>query len=395
MISSSTEGPRRLMIVRPTMGQGGADRVTLTLLQHLERSLFSPSLVLMRPEGELLNEVPDDIPILSLDASRLWNAWLPLKRLFEANQPEIVFSTCSGANIPVTIAHLLSPGSRRLVLSERNVLFHGGVGPKRLTLNLLKALLYRGADEITVVSDGVKKDLMTKLRIPVDRISVVHNPIDIEEIREKATLPIPHPWFREDVPIILGVGRLVHEKDFRTLIDAFQQVRVSHPSRLVILGEGPLRRNLEKQIRELLLQDHVLLPGYDPNPFPYMARATVFVLSSRDEGLPNVLLQSMACETPVIATRCHSGPEEIITNGSDGLLVPVGDSAAMAGAIVSVLESPELQRQLVAKARESMRRFSAEVVLERYTEAAWPYVSPRNNHLHSESQWRAQNKNSR
>jgi glycosyltransferase involved in cell wall biosynthesis len=262
-------------------------------------------------------------------------------------------------------------------------------------LNLLKALLYRGADEITVVSDGVKKDLMTKLRIPVDRISVVHNPIDIEEIREKATLPIPHPWFREDVPIILGVGRLVHEKDFRTLIDAFQQVRVSHPSRLVILGEGPLRRNLEKQIRELSLQDHVLLPGYDPNPFPYMARATVFVLSSRDEGLPNVLLQSMACETPVIATRCHSGPEEIITNGSDGLLVPVGDSAAMAGAIVSVLESPELQRQLVAKARESMRRFSAEVVLERYTEAAWPYVSPRNNDLHSESQWRAQNKNSR
>jgi glycosyltransferase involved in cell wall biosynthesis len=326
----------------------------------------------MRREGELLADVPNDIPIMSLNASRLWNAFIPLRRLLKEQKPDVVFSTCSGANIPVALAHLLTPGSRRLVLSERNVLFHGGPSLKRITLNVLKALLYRKADQITVVSDGVKKDLMSKLRISSDRIAVVHNPIDFDEISRKAQEAVEHTWFSEDAPIILGVGRLVKEKDFKTLIQAFHEIRSRQKARLVILGEGPLRGRLEHQVRRLSLQDDVFLPGYDPNPFRYMARATVFVLSSRAEGLPNVLLQSMACGTPVVATRCHSGPEEIITPGQDGLLVPVGDSSAIAEAVQRVLDSPELRDQLVGIAYDSMRRFGAEKVLDRYTAAAWP-----------------------
>jgi glycosyltransferase involved in cell wall biosynthesis len=367
----------RLMVVRPTLGQGGADRVTITLLQHLDRDRFDSSLVLMRREGELLADVPDDVPIISLHASRLWNAYVPLRRVLREYKPDIVFSTCSGANIPVALAHMLTPGSRRLVLSERNVLFHGGATPKRITLNILKAFLYRKADQITVVSDGVKNDLMAKLRISRDRIAVVHNPIDFEEISRKSAEPVSHPWFSEEIPIILGVGRLVKEKDFKTLIQAFREIRSRQKARLVILGEGPLRRRLEHQVRKLALQEDVLLPGYDPNPFPYMARASVFVLSSSAEGLPNVLLQSMACGTPVVATRCHSGPEEIITSGHDGLLVPVGDALAIAEAVQSILDSPELRAKLVTNATDSMRRFGAEEVMNRYTAAAWPSGSVR------------------
>ncbi len=360
------------MVVRPTLGQGGADRVTVTLLQHLDRDRFDPSLVLMRREGELLGDVPDDVPIVSLNASRLWNAWIPLRRLFQEQRPDIVFSTCSGANIPVALAHLFTPGSRRLVLSERNVLFHGGANPKRITLNILKGALYRVADQITVVSVGVKKDLMAKLRIPPERITVVHTPINFAEIDRKAAEPVLHTWFSETVPIILGAGRFVREKDFKTLINAFQKVRSHQNARLVILGDGPLRRTLEKQVRSLALQNDVLMPGYDSNPFRFMARATVFVLSSRAEGLPNVLLQSMACGTPVIATRCHSGPEEIITSGKDGLLVPVGDPDAMAEAIRNICNSSDLRNQLVSEARDSMQRFGAETILARYAEAASP-----------------------
>jgi glycosyltransferase involved in cell wall biosynthesis len=376
---SFNSGKQRLMVVRPTLGQGGADRVTVTLLQHLDRNQFDSSLTLMRREGELLGEVPEDVQIFSLNASRLWNACIPLSRLFKDEKPDIVFSTCSGANIPIAIAHLFTPGSRRLVLSERNVLFHGGATPKRITLNLLKAFLYRKADHITVVSEGVKRDLVAKLRVPSDKITVVHNPIDFEELRLKAGEPVSLPWFSEDIPIILGTGRFVREKDFKTLVRAFHKLRSRREARLVILGDGPLRRRLEKQIIRLSLQDDVLLPGYDSNPFRYMARAAVFVLSSRAEGLPNVLLQSMACGTPVVATRCHSGPEEIINSGRDGILVPVGDSEGIAEAVQSILDSPELRNTLVSNARDSMQRFGAEVIIERYAAAAWPDGTRLNN----------------
>jgi glycosyltransferase involved in cell wall biosynthesis len=356
----------KLFIVRPTLGQGGADRVTVNLLQVLDRNLFDLSLVLMRAEGEFLSDTPDDVKIYPLNASSLWTTWLPLTRLLHAEKPDILFSTCSGANIPAVIAHRLSRRTGRLVLSERNVLFHGKLSIKRIFVNLLKWVLYRWADQITAVSQGVKDDLITKLGISPERISVVYNPVVTEGIQRLAAEPVEHPWFQEGIPIILGAGRLIFQKDFPTLIRAFVRVRAERHVRLAILGEGPLKNDLLALVRSRGLESDVWFAGFDKNPFKYMAKCTMFVLASKDEGLPGVLIQAMACGAPVISTDCHAGPSEIIRPDVDGFLVPVGDVASMAEKIRFLLDHPEIRQQMGDMARQSVQRFKVDVVLNNY-----------------------------
>jgi glycosyltransferase involved in cell wall biosynthesis len=166
----------------------------------------------------------------------------------------------------------------------------------------------------------------------------VHNPIVTTDLRAKAEAPLEHPWFEPDqAPVVLGVGRLSPQKDFATLIRAFARVRMHRPARLMILGHGPERASLEALALAQGLADSVLLPGWVTNPYAFMARAGVFVLSSRWEGLPSVLIEALVCGTPVVATDCLSGPREILEDGRYGRLVPVGDEEALAAAIDAAL----------------------------------------------------------
>lgn len=359
----------KLLILRPTMGQGGADRVTLNLLQLIDRDHFDISLVLNKAKGELIDEIPEGIDVHELNAWNLWTAWLPLVRAIREINPDIVFSTSSGANIVAVMARSILGKRFRLVLSERNVLYHGRKTLKRRIVVQLKRMLYHKADCITSVSGGVKQDLVDMLGIAPQRIKVVYNPVVTDDLPELMQQEVDHPWFRDPIPIVLGVGRLVREKDFETLIKAFERVRRNRACRLVILGHGPLNRSLRRCVRRLGLESEVWFAGYDKNPFRYMARCSLFVLSSRDEGLPGVLIQAMACGAPVISTNCHAGPEEIITGGVDGLLVPVGDVDALAGQMEFCLDNEDACRRMAQKARKSVSRFSVEAVLPQYLDA--------------------------
>jgi glycosyltransferase involved in cell wall biosynthesis len=365
--------PTELLIFRPTLGQGGADRVTVTLLQKLDRARFNTSLVLMRREGSLVGEVPPGVNVCSLDARSLWTAWLPLLRVVRERRPEVFFSTSSGANITAILAHALTRQKGRLVLSERNVLLHGAVSVKKKFILLLKRMLYRRADIITSVSQGVKDDLVAKLGIAPERISVVYNPVVTDGLSLMADETVEHPWFGEDVPIILAVGRLVLEKDHETLIEAFRAVRDGRRARLVILGDGPLRGKLEALVKARGLKADVWFAGFDKNPFRYMSKCTVFVLSSRQEGLPGVLIQAMSCGAPVISTDCPAGPSEIIEPGVDGLLVPVGDVSALAGKIEYLLDHPEVRRRMGESAKLASCRFGVKEVVEKYVRALVDY----------------------
>jgi glycosyltransferase involved in cell wall biosynthesis len=175
----------------------------------------------------------------------------------------------------------------------------------------------------------------------LERIHVLPNPVVNPDLFRLAR-EIPHlpSLLNAREPLILGVGRLVRQKDFPTLLRAFTIVRQQRPVRLIILGEGPERPILESLIKDLGVQHCVSLPGFVENPYAYMSRATVFVLSSRWEGLPSVLIQALACGTTVIATDCESGPREILGDGRYGALVPIADVSAMATAIVQVLDTP-------------------------------------------------------
>jgi len=168
---------------------------------------------------------------------------------------------------------------------------------------------------------------------------VIYNPVVTPSLKSLATAPVDHPWIgTNQPPLVLAVGRLTAQKDYPTLLRAFAKVRSRRNCRLIILGEGELRDSLEALTSQLGIADSVQLPGFADNPFAWMSKASLFVLSSAWEGLPNVLIQAMACGTPVVSTDCPSGPAEILENGKWGRLVPVGDEVALAEAMDRALE---------------------------------------------------------
>lgn len=360
--------PQKILLFRPSLGQGGADRVTLNLLHALERRAFAPSLVLLRAEGEFLADVPPDVPVYTLAARSLKTAVGPLARLLRAQRPDVLFSTSSGGNVIAVLAHRLARAGGRVVLSERNVLLHGTPTLQKRGVTWLKRWVYPRADNITSVSQSVKDDLVARLGLSPERVQVVHNPIVTPELATLAAAPVAHSWFHEDTPVILGVGRLVGEKDFPTLINAFARIRAERPARLFILGDGPAQPALRALTQRLGLQEDVWFAPFDKNPFKYMARCSVFALSSRYEGLSGVLIQAMAVGAAVVTTDCP-GAGEIVTDKVDGLLTPMGDAPALAVRISYLLDNPAVARRLKAQAQVSAQRFNVANVTQKYAQA--------------------------
>jgi glycosyltransferase involved in cell wall biosynthesis len=229
--------------------------------------------------------------------------------------------------------------------------------------------VYPLAERIVTVSRGVADDLATCTGLPRVTIGTIYNPILTTEIAEKAQAPISHTWLPPTaIPVILGVGRLVPQKDFPTLLKAFAHVHRKQPARLLILGEGRERAKLEALASELGIAEKVLLPGFEPNPYAFMSQASVFVLSSAWEGLPNALIEALACGCPVVSTNCPSGPQEILGNGAFGPLVPVGEDRALAEAILHTLEQPPNSDRLRSRAAE----FDIQTIAQQYLQALLP-----------------------
>ena len=196
-----------------------------------------------------------------------------------------------------------------------------------------------------------------------ERIRTVYNPVVSADLDRKARESPPHPWFDDrPCPVILAIGRMKKVKDFSTLLRAFARLLVQRPARLIVLGEGRLRPSLQSLAWELGIAERVDFPGFQENPYAFLAKADLFVLSSRHEALPTVLIEAMACGCPVVSTDCPSGPREILEDGRLGPLVPVGDTEALAKAMARVLDEPP-SRDLL---RERASFFSVERAVERY-----------------------------
>jgi glycosyltransferase involved in cell wall biosynthesis len=224
-------------------------------------------------------------------------------------------------------------------------------------------LFYGAADGVVAVSDGVADDFAQVTGFRRSRIRTIYNPVVTAELSALAEAPLDDPWFAPgQPPVVLSVGRLAVQKDFPTLLRAFALVRAQRPARLLILGEGDKRPELEALARRLGVMRDVCLRGYVDNPFAYMRRCAVFVLSSAYEGLPNALIEAMACGAPVVSTDCPSGPAEILDSGKYGCLVPIGDEAAMAAATLAILRyAPD-----TTSTRHQAQRFSIETSADQY-----------------------------
>ncbi|HYW79887.1 MAG TPA: glycosyltransferase, partial [Thermoguttaceae bacterium] len=324
-------------------------------------------LVLVRAEGPFLDNMSVPVRVVDLGAHRVLASLPALVRYLKSVRPDAILSMMAYANIVALWAHRLAKVATRTIVSERSALPHPNnlTGQSPLRERILRALrrrYYPWADAIVAVSDGVADELAFVARIPRERIRVIYNPVMRPQLREAMREPVDHPWFDEgQPPVLLAAGRLRPQKDFPTLIRAFAQVRRSRPLRLVILGEGTQRQELEELVRRLGLESYVSMPGFVANPYAYMARSSLFVLSSNREGLPGALIEAMCCGTPVIATDCPAGPREILCDGRFGQLIPIGEVDTMAQAIRKVLDE-----QLPSPPPDSWSRFEIDAVVDEY-----------------------------
>ncbi|MBW4417627.1 MAG: glycosyltransferase [Myxacorys californica WJT36-NPBG1] len=323
---------------------GGTERVMLNLARGFIKRGLRVDLVLARVAGPYLEDVPPDVQIVDLGADWIPSSLPKLVNYLRRARPKTLLSALHYPCEIALCAKRLANVPTRVIVSEHNTLSLEAEQINQLSVRLspfAARLFYPWAEGIVAVSQGVANDLANVIGIDINQIKVIYNPVVLPELLTLAKLPVDHPWFDDgQPPVILGVGRLYPQKDFSTLIRAFAQVRRIRPARLMILGDGPERDRLQNLIAELGLTDDVVLPGFVQNPYAYMANSAAFVLSSAWEGLGNVLIEAMAIGTPVISTNCESGPAEILANGRYGSLVPVGDSDAIAEAIVEVLSNP-------------------------------------------------------
>jgi glycosyltransferase involved in cell wall biosynthesis len=325
-------------------------------------------LVLARADGHYLGEVAPPVRIVDLRASRMIASVPALVGYLRTERPTAMLAALNYVNIVSLWARRLADVPTRLVVSERNTLSVATRGRSSWRLRLRPHLVrhfYRWADGIVAVSQGVADDLSHMTGLPRERIDVIPNPVITPALKAMAKESVDHPWLRSgEPPVVVGSGRLVPQKDFGTLIRAFAKVRKRRDARLLILGDGPERDLLGSLVDEHGLRSHVQLPGWVTNPYPFLARASVFVLSSRWEGLPGVLIEALYCGPAVVATDCKSGPREILQDGKHGELVPVGDVEALASGIERALSGA-----IEPPAPDSWRPYEQSVVVDRYLAA--------------------------
>lgn len=364
--------PQRLCFFLPSLAGGGAERSFMLLANGAVARGHPVDLVLARKYGPWLAQVDPRVRVVDLEGRRTATTILPLARYLRATRPAAILSALDQANVVAVMARALSRTRPRLVVSIRlpiGVATRAGGSFRQRTTRALARRLYRAADMIVTISDGVRDDFIATFGYPPARVRTIYNPIVDAAFRERAERPAPAALPGDGVPLIVAVGRLRPVKGFDDLIRAFAGLRRGRPARLLILGEGPERPKLEALAAELGVAGDVLLPGFDPNPLPCLKAASVFVSSSVWEGFGNAVVEAMALGVPVVATRTE-GPAEILEQGRWGRLVPIGDPEAMAVALAAALDDPG------PDPRERARQFSVERSVDEYLAAALPDSAP-------------------
>ncbi|GAB4529538.1 MAG: glycosyltransferase [Pleurocapsa sp.] len=354
----------RIAFFLPTLHGGGAERVSINLLKGMLPYELDLDLVLGSAEGPYLDQIPKGVNTINLGVSRVIKGLIPLRNYLNTVQPTALLSHMGHTNVVAILAKATAKTNTKLVVVEHNTLSASDSQLWRAKLvPWFMKRLYPLADGIVGVSQGVSDDLEIELGLKKGAVTTIYNPVIDRELLAKANTPVEHPWLQpNEPPVFLAVGRLTLQKDFANLIKAFALVRQEKAARLMILGEGELRGELETLAKNLGVAEDVALPGFVNNPYGFMNQAEVFTLSSQWEGLPTALIEAMACGCSVVATDCPSGPREILQSGKYGQLVPVGDSSALATGMLKALTHPASQDDLKARSRY----FSTEQIVPQY-----------------------------
>jgi glycosyltransferase involved in cell wall biosynthesis len=369
----SPADPARLVFLLPSIRGGGMERLVSILARSLDRSRFEVELVVLhrRDENAAVREsLPDDVRITYFDKRSRLDGARVLPRLvahLRAAPPAAAVGFMTYPNLMLLAAARMLPGRLPVVATEH-------VTPDALRATRgkraqlwLAGRLYPSAAAVVAVSHGLRGALIEDLGLSPRRVRTIYNPFD-PEIDALAAEPAPHAWLGQGDPVLVAVGRLAKQKAYPNLLRALRLVRDQIPARLLVLGDGEERRALESLAAELELGDAVDFLGYVANPFPYMREAAAFVLASDWETMGFVLVEAERVGAAIVATDVEFGPNEIIEAERSGLLVPPGDPAALAAAILRVLGDRELARRLRDGARARATRFAPEASVNAYAD---------------------------
>lgn len=340
--------PLKVAMFAPSMTWGGAEKMFKRLAVGFAAAGLCVDLVLVEVNGPNLQGLPAAVRVIDLKCRRVLSSVRPLARYLEREKPDVLLSTLYYANLAAVWARSLTTVSPMLILREATTVSAAAAnsgGLRSRAIPTLVRLFYPRADVVVANSRGAARDLIDNVGVPRSMVRVIHNPSCGDDIPILMREIVSHPWFGDGgPPIVLSAGRLSPPKRFDLLIRAVCAARQQRPLRLVILGDGEERDRLESLLDQMGARDYVSLPGSVDNPYAYMAKAALFVLSSAWEGLPNALIEAMACGLPVVSTDCPSGPREILETcvhgpGHLGSLVRPNDVDGMAQAILHELES--------------------------------------------------------
>ena len=390
-------GRRRILILLPNLSGGGAERTAVTLLQGIDRSKFDIRLGLLKAEGHYLKDVdPDDLelPIVKRPDSWLHSApgdslnaptfsrliprliRLPLSiyqlsELISRVKPDVLVSFMTAFNAMTGLALKLSGQTQTYwVAREGNnieTVFKNTFSSRFMTevVRRMSRRAHVAADCSLAISNGLAESMIELLCLPPAAVRVIYNPCNLQRIQQQSRQTNDAAQYGR---YIIAVGRLEKQKGFEILLNAYARDIASTGVQLVILGEGTHRQDLEALAVKLDISKLVHLPGFVENPWAYIAQADLFVLSSLWEGFGHVVIEAMACRTPVVVTDCDFGPSEIVQHEETGLVVPTGNAAALSRAMISLLNDPDKAGRLAANGFRRAQDFEMTRILKAYEE---------------------------
>jgi glycosyltransferase involved in cell wall biosynthesis len=368
----------KIIFILVNMGDGGAERTAINLLNHLQQYGIDAKIGLIKKEGDAYS-VPNrqiiDIPeshneklfkfLSKLRVKKLDFLYYiyRIKSIISFERPDVIMSFNYGPHFATYFALKLIKGEKPIWIVREGT--NAAFELKNNWKYRLLPKVFNSADGIIAISNGIKDGLMHNFNIISEKIEVIYNPVDLVDIKEKSKNYLKN---LPQKPYLLAVGRLVYEKGFDILINAFRDIAMNYNINLVILGEGPLKSVLKNQVLSLNLGDRVLFMGFQKNPYPFFSSAEAFILSSRSEGFAHVIVEALACRTPVISSDCKYGPNEILQNGKYGILYPPEDITALREAIKYIHKEKNIRINFSETGYKRAKDFDAVTISRQYAE---------------------------